>query len=457
MVQFCQDREKDRELKGLDNLLGAVFQRSQFSPGSIYAEASNPTLLRAAIKDLPGVGQNPKVTQVPPHEVPSLFNLGQSRVQPGNWVRVRGRGLYRNDLGYVSAIDGGSDMATILLVPRIFGMALGPRIISTTDRNEKQKNADKVRPPPQPFNPKLHPVSFEELDNMRVKYKKGIFSGGALEKKVRRKFLYAASPTMRELVQFHEARAIEASVMMAAMADCAAASLKVGDRVRIVSGEQKDSIGKIDNVVGDIATILLADIPLSLDVPLASIRLHLRRSDYVRVTVGKYEGKKGWVMEVAHQDVGDIVTFTDDKIALLRADPDFEAIYAEAAAKYLTPEEVSYRHSVVDLANYFIQFTVSSYEVEIFEPDIEYTFFPQSIVSQDPSQQPSPPFHSGITSYLSHVGTRVLIVGASPWSGHRGITCGAVKFDNSGVWSYKVLLDGKRDVVEISTGCLKVQ
>lgn len=338
IVKFCEDRDADRERRQLPRRLEHVFEHSDFFQGSIYAEAREFSDLTAAIKDLPGVPINPRIELVPPENKDQVFNLGLN-VKPGTWIRVGWKGRYHNDLGHVLNVNPDSSVATILVIPRI------PIKDSAQTKSKSRPRPRRPRPCSQLFDPKLlsSPSSsppFEELDHQRVKWNGDVFRGGLLEKEYSSRKLFTASPRIPELLIFGEAQAIEMSVIRKALYECAAAALRPGNRVCLVSGEQAGLVGKVDAVAGGTISVLPDHgSQNTVIVPFIAVRLHLLVGDYVRVVAGVNAGRRGWVTKVESTDDVDIVTFTDD---LVKLDKSSEIIGTQGRLPHSDePEEVS--------------------------------------------------------------------------------------------------------------------
>jgi hypothetical protein len=333
IVKFCEDRDADRERRELPRRLKLVFERSSHFQGSIYAEANEFSDVVATIKDIPGVPMYPRIELVPPEDKDQVFNPGLS-FQSGTWIRVKCKGRYHNDLGHVLNVDPESSVATILVIPRI-----------PMKDSARTKLKSRPRPCAQLFDPKLSSrssssPSFEELDHKRVKWNGEVFRGGLLEKEYPSRKLFTASPGILELLTFRKAQVIEASVITKALSECAAAALRPGNRVRLVSGEQASLVGKVEAVGDGTISVLPEDgSENAIIVPFIAVRLYLLVGDYIRVVAGIHAGRRGWVTKVVSTDDVDIVTFTDD---LLKLDKFSEIVGSKTRlSRSDAPEEVS--------------------------------------------------------------------------------------------------------------------
>jgi transcription elongation factor len=107
-----------------------------------------------------------------------------------------------------------------------------------------------------------------------------------------------------------------AITMRKALSESAAAALKLGNPVRIVSGEQNGITGKVHGISGSSISVFPdLDAIVPIEVPFANVRLHLRPGEFIRVKAGPQAGRMGWVVNVEYKADEDIVTFVDDKMA----------------------------------------------------------------------------------------------------------------------------------------------
>jgi len=121
--------------------------------------------------------------------------------------------------------------------------------------------------------------------------------------------LRTASPSPSEAQAFAQTEAVEPSIMIKAWSESAVASVVLGSRVRITSGEQADCVGKVSKVNEDIITIISKSCDTPIEAPFASVRLHFLVGDYIEVVAGSHVGKFGGVINVEHRLITDVVTF----------------------------------------------------------------------------------------------------------------------------------------------------
>jgi ribosomal protein L24 len=107
-----------------------------------------------------------------------------------------------------------------------------------------------------------------------------------------------------------------AIMMRKALSESAAAALKLGNPVRIISGEQNGITGKVHGISSSSISVFPdLDAIVPIEVPFTNVRLHLRPGEYIRVKSGPQAGRMGWVVNVEYKADEDIVTFVDDKMA----------------------------------------------------------------------------------------------------------------------------------------------
>lgn len=82
-----------------------------------------------------------------------------------------------------------------------------------------------------------------------------------------------------------------------------AKTLRIGDRVKIIEGEQTDASAIVADITGDIALVVLAFVDLAIDVPVRALRRYFKPGDTVAVTAGVDQGKWGTVTSVVDEIV----------------------------------------------------------------------------------------------------------------------------------------------------------
>jgi ribosomal protein L24 len=291
-------------------LISNTFERSALIPRSIFLETRDVTgaievLRRQTIGG--GFSPQPNFQLVPLEDRLALMNLGLRNIDVyvGSWVRVAGKGKYRQDLAHVLHVDEVAKTANVLLVPRI-----------SLDKRGKRKRTARTRIAPCILDAKDPNLGskVKQVGEGRVTYRGKTYRNGLLEAVFPLNGLHAAEPAASELDTFGRTQTIDPSVLTKSWAKWAASSIKQGDRVRVTSGEQAGMVGTVHDVAHEAVTIFPVGGSVidnadarSICVPLTDICLHLLVGDYIYVAFGVGTGKSGAIVEVE----GDIVTFTE--------------------------------------------------------------------------------------------------------------------------------------------------
>ena len=285
----------------------AVFERSTVVLGSIYVEALSQTDVLDLVTSIYGVYSGRGLESVPMEDRPALLRLGRPAVTPGAWVRISGRGRYRNDLGNVVGVDPIAQTANVVVVPRGSLESMGKGKV------RQGKGNCRIRPPARLCHPERSGRDFEQLDDLKFKFNGNIFIDGLMLLKSPIRMLRSAFPSMAELEVFGRSSALDATLVFRTWSECAATTLIPGDRVRIVKGEQAGLTGKITSILNDIITFSPESKPDSqIEVSLTSVRSHFCTGDNVEVKIGLNFGKFGAVIGVERKPETDMVTFIDD-------------------------------------------------------------------------------------------------------------------------------------------------
>jgi hypothetical protein len=390
-----------------------AFERSAFLPGYIYVEAHNLADIVSAITGMAGISINQSIPRIPDMERPSLHCLG-TNTKLGFWVRVGGKGKYRDDWAYLSMVNQKKQQAVVLVIPLI-----------SLDGNEsikgKRKLVPRTRPLPHPSPSVFSPEAKRNIESLgpgRVKFHKQVFQNGLLELIFPVSKLRDARPSVAELELFTQSGAIHDSIMTKAFSDIAAAAVVPGHRVRITSGEQAGMVGTVLKV-DDEAVRCESGTGTVEHVPVSSVRLHLDVGDYVQVHVRKHAGKHGGVIKVERASDQDVVSFIDD-MSLKSG-----------------PEEVRSELVFVILAHQlFLQIKLSAFFVRVCDRSMESPFFAFSNVSMPKD------------TTASNARMEVLIIGAHELSGRHGNICVVGEYACS-VGSYLVELESEKRKVWI--------
>jgi len=395
----------------------AAFEVSNFVPGSVYIEARDPGAVSTAIHGLNGVPRTPRIDFVPLEDRPALLDC-QTISKAAKWVRVGGGGTYRGDLGYAISVDQSESEATVLLVPRLS---------ADGQKSRDRKRARQACPNPRIFDPRLSSLPFDQLEDGRVVFNGKTFRGGLVQMIFSDHQLRLETPTAEELAVFDRSQGMEVAAMAKAWSYCSANALTPECQVRLSSGEQSGLIGRVLSISGGITQFLPDETTTVIDVLTSDLRLHFCVGDYVRVKAGRFAGSVGWVTNAEYRLYADLITFID-----------------EASAANGEPKEVSILLVITKLYLTHPQITMTCFVLESYDPPLESTFYPHSILAQDITPQWN--------------ATEVIIIGAHESSGRLGTICAPAEFNDSGIKSFTVQLhpDNRKIIVETTNLVLRL-
>jgi transcription elongation factor SPT5 len=195
-----------------------------------------------------------------------------------SWVRVK-RGVYRGDLGLVSDVNEATLSCSVLVVPRIH---IG----------RKRKRG--VRPPQVSFDPEAIREAFGqdavEKRNRLYIFKGGIYDDGLLEMDTHMTDLSieGLNATEEELEPFRQSR-------LWGMSNTFISPIRVGDRVRVVSGT-------FVGIVGEIVEVLSMTVQIkwgandAIEVLTCDVRKAFEIGDFVQVIRGIDRGLEGFLL-----------------------------------------------------------------------------------------------------------------------------------------------------------------
>jgi transcription elongation factor SPT5 len=268
----------------------SAFVRPSFR-GRLYVEAKSPLDVRRGCSGLSGIILD-KLSHVPIDEALSLLQLDTRffSVVVGDWVRVKS-GLYRQDLALVlDACRRGTDVRVAVI----------PRLNLAPDAGEKRKYSSRSRPAKRLFDKEEVVRAFGEESVTRCNqifvFRKQEFKNGFLELHLDLRDLVPelTIPTTAELQEFSESPTLDLQLVERAFIRKSRTFLQSEDRVKVLAGESKGSIGIIKKMSGDIATLHIEG-GLDLDIPTSSIVKYFKLHDYVKVREGLEMGRCGWV------------------------------------------------------------------------------------------------------------------------------------------------------------------
>jgi transcription elongation factor SPT5 len=299
----------EKALASSSNKILSAFVRDSI-PCRIYVEAPSEEDVNRGLRGVDGVYLHVRPTLVTLEDRVGLLRLRDldDPVVEGSWVRPK-RGKYRRDLGVVLSVD--NCLFDIALVPRI-------RMINPdTSTKGKRKQRSRVRPPQQLFNAEAitqlyGPTAVVARNRVQV-FKGDIYKNGLVELSFDLTNLRTQNvePQDDELRKFH---GIDDERILAAIAGLAlskaTANFSVGDKVEIVSGEQKGLKGVVDSVMVDLVRFAWRSTNEQenvVDISPQNIRKYFVQGDYVTVGTGIQKGRSGWVVE----STTDAVTFCE--------------------------------------------------------------------------------------------------------------------------------------------------
>lgn len=319
-----------------------AFERSTFLRGSVYIQARSLSDVTNAIQGVAGVNVHQTYQCIPVEEWDALVNPRCSINDIGHWVRVYGKGKYRNDLAHVLNVDLVSKRAVVLLVPRVS---------SNEDESHKgkRKKIARCRLPPRLFNPEHVASNLEQLDGGRVRYHGKVYHNGLIELSFPLEKLRAASPSpsAAELEVFSRSEAIEIPIMVRAWSELATSSVLPGNRIHITSGEQAGLIGNVLEAGGGVVKCVSESSETLIEVPVTSVRMYFCVGDYIQVIAGANVGKFGGIINVERGVSTDLVTFIDDASIQAKGNVYEDVLvrpgnYGTPAVRAGLPEKVSF-------------------------------------------------------------------------------------------------------------------
>lgn len=257
----------------------SAFARSSV-PGRVFIEAFDVAGVRRAVDGLVAV-LDKRPTFISPTEYSGMLSCpySPSTIETGQWVRcVAGR--YRDDIGYV--FDSGAPMsywdAIVAFVPRI------------SQPGGKRKRDG--RPPPGPW-------TIEELTqqhgekNVKILrsdqfvFRGGLYQEGLVFEIMPWSLLHALEHSNHDITPFVQSAKIRNHP---AFATClkrfAQDSVRIGDRVLVVSGEHAGIVGRIGDIRNNVADVVTEtperDSGLTISVTLRHLIPHFLAGDHVK-------------------------------------------------------------------------------------------------------------------------------------------------------------------------------
>ena len=285
--------------------------------GLLYLEAFKEGHVREAIRGVNWVFQS-KVAQVPRNEMHQVYEMDKANkamIKKGQWVRIK-NGLYSGDLAKVLEVSDAKNGAIWKIIPRI----------PTDEEIEKRKISQLATMRPQK---KLFSTNFitsgdvreiiHEVINKRVfKWNKMWFRKGFLIKFFTQKNLevQTPNPTFQEVNSFRIPKKQQNMSEDETSSDSsthagdteiidsettATTIFSKGDIIKVVSGELKNLLGKIESIEDNLIKFRpdIESFESMLEIDYKSIVKYFSPGDSVRVISGHYKGEKGIVTKIS--------------------------------------------------------------------------------------------------------------------------------------------------------------
>lgn len=284
----------------------SIFQRDSFT-GRIYIEAPKQSVIEKFCNGIPDIFITQKIL-IPVQELPLLLKPSKSddvALEEGSYVRIK-RGIYKGDLAVVDQISENNLEVMLKIVPRLdYGKF--DEIDPTTGQRKPRRATFATRSPPQLFNPtmalRLDQANLYKRDDRHFTYKNEDYIDGYLFKsfKIQHVETKNIQPTVTELARFgSKDGAVDLTNISQAIkkAQAAAVTFQAGDRVEILSGEQRGSKGIVTKTTTEIATVKIPEFSKALEFPISLLRKIFSPGDHVTVVNGDHQGDAGLVLLV---------------------------------------------------------------------------------------------------------------------------------------------------------------
>ena len=290
----------------------SIFQRDNYH-GRIYIEAPKQSVIEKFCNGVPDIYINQKLL-IPVQELPLLLKPNKSddvTLEEGNYVRIK-RGIYKGDLAIIDQISENNLEVMLKIVPRLdYGKF--DEVDPTTGQRKPRRATFANRASPQLFNPtmalRLDQANLYKRDDHHFTYKNEDYIDGYLFKSFRIQYVETKNiqPSVEELARFSSKDgSVDLSNISQSLKKSQASKVtfQTGDRVELLSGEQRGSKGIVIKTTTDIATIKLPQFPLKpLEFPISSLRKIFEPGDHVTVINGDHQGDAGLVLIVKQGQV----------------------------------------------------------------------------------------------------------------------------------------------------------
>lgn len=289
------------ERKKLDLGILAVFAL-EHSKEYIYVEAYRQLFVEQALTGLVGLYRY-NIKMVDPNELMQLMEPRATQKVPvrvGTFVRVRSHKPYQGDLGQVLSVDADGKRATLKLVPR-------------EDFVDKCYAKPVIRLPQRFFNPQL--AAGTHVDGDTYRWGDAVFDqDGYIIKTISVRGLFSGdqmvAPSTEELAFFLQNSRDQIAIAASAVAASGAVGLhnnqreyKLGEVVRVISGQLANAVGTIVDVTLSSNTVKIAcripgRSPLEVRAELSNCERHFVAGNHIGVEEGPHQGRTGTVIKV---------------------------------------------------------------------------------------------------------------------------------------------------------------
>jgi transcription elongation factor SPT5 len=275
----------------------------------IYVEASRKRFVENVLNGLDGVFRF-NIAVVDPKELLQTMETRPStqKVRVGDFVRLRQR-FYRGDLAQVTALHPDGVHITCKVVPR-------------EDFVQKAFNKATKRLPPRFFAPRLA-IGVREMENSYVWGDLHFDREGYLLKSVSTRMIVSGTqleqPNTEELARFYNNHRDKVErAIKAAEAAAQVPPISIGDSVRVMSGQLRNTLGVVENIFTNTNTAVLTCSvpgraqPIKVQVELSACAKHFAEGTHVVVERGERAGESGTVVK----SWGSIVLLFPDRAAV---------------------------------------------------------------------------------------------------------------------------------------------
>jgi transcription elongation factor SPT5 len=293
---------RNDENKKLDLGILSVFAL-EHSKEYIYVESYRQLFVEQALTGLVGLYRF-NIKMVDPNELMQLMEprpLNKAPIRVGMFVRIRSHKPYQGDLAQVLALDADGKRATVKMVPR-------------EDFVDKSFTKPTMRHPQRFFNPAVA-VGSVEVDG-GIRWGDAMFDqDGYIIKIISLRGLMCGdqmvAPNTEELAYFLQRKKDQITIAAGTLAACGAVGLqnsqreyKLGEVVRVVSGQLANAVGTIVDVTLSSNTVKIAcripgrPQPLEVRAELSNCERHFIAGNHIGVEQGPFQGRTGTVVKV---------------------------------------------------------------------------------------------------------------------------------------------------------------